>query len=60
MQQSTRQADSVAAIALQLPEQPTTRDVLLALAQSYRAGWRDALNQSACDLGKALAQVARR
>jgi len=54
MSQSTRQADSIAAIALELPEQPTTSDVLRALALSYRAGWRAALSQPATELAIAL------
>jgi len=54
MSQSSRQADSIAAIALELPEQPTTRDILRCLALAYRAGWRAALSQPATELALAL------
>jgi len=54
MSQSSRQADSIAAIALELPEQPTTRDILQALARSYKAGWSAALNQPPNALALAL------
>jgi len=52
--QSERQADSIAAIALELPEQPTTRDILMALAKSYQAGRRDLLRQPSNELALAL------
>lgn len=60
MSPSERQSDSIATIALELPEQPVTRDVLLALTKAWRAGWEHALNQSATDLGRALAYVNRK
>lgn len=60
MIQSEKQADTIAVIALALPEQPVTRDVLLALTKAYRAGWEHALNQSSVDLARALAITNRR
>lgn len=60
MTASSRQADSIAVIALGLPEQPVTRDVLLALTKAYRAGWEHALTQSSVDLARALAYTNRR
>ena len=47
---------TIAVIALGIPVQPVTRDILLALTKAYRAGWADALNQSAAKLGEALAR----
>ena len=38
MEQS--QANAIADIAIQLPEQPTSRDILTALTKAYRAGFR--------------------
>jgi hypothetical protein len=55
-----KQADAVAEIVLTLPELPTSRDVLKALTKAYRAGWHDALDQSAAALAEALAHSTRR
>jgi len=59
MSQSSRQADAIARIALELTDRMTNRDVLASLLKAYRAGWHDALDQSAADLGKAIIQHAR-
>lgn len=60
MSQSDRQADTIAVIALSLPEQPVTRDILMAMTRCYRAGWQAALDQSAADLKRALVDIAQR
>jgi len=59
MSQSERQADSIAAIALELPEQLTTSDVLRALVRAYKAGRQDTLAQMDKDLIRALADSHR-
>ena len=46
MTQTELQADAVAKIALTLPVNPTTRDVLRALAMSFRAGWQGGLSHA--------------
>lgn len=60
MSASERQADTIAVIALALPEQPVTRDILMALTKAYRAGWQAALDQNAADLKRALVDIAQR